>query len=118
MVRMESGESGLDVASQGSQQVTQPPLPPAATAAAATVGPQEPASYQDSGYAWVVLLAAFCLHVISLGNVYSFGVFVDTAIYNYNASAAQIESIGSVQETSFFLAGEIIVREIWQWETY
>jgi MFS family permease len=50
----------------------------------------------DGGYGWVVVIAVFFVHVLVLGNIYSFGIFYPVYLDYFNASEASIAWIGSI----------------------
>ncbi len=56
----------------------------------------------DGGYGWMVVLAAFFIHVIVDGIAFSFGIFYGPFLEYYKVSEAKTALVGSLM-TGFYL---------------
>jgi len=50
----------------------------------------------DGGYGWVVVVASFVVHMLVLGNIYSFGVLFPVYIDVFDASQGSVAWVGSI----------------------
>lgn len=50
----------------------------------------------DGGYGWVIVMASFAVHLIIMGNVFSFGVFYPRYIEYFQTDQGDIAWVGSL----------------------
>ena len=50
----------------------------------------------DGGYGWIIVAAAFFVHIFVLGNIYSFGVFFHEYVREFKSNQATLSWIGSL----------------------
>ncbi len=68
-----------------------------ATVVEATAPVQAP----DGGWGWMVTCSCFFMHVIVLGSVYSFGVFLPVYVVEFNQGRGAVSWVGSVGAAGF-----------------
>ena len=50
----------------------------------------------DSCFSWTVVLGSFLMHFVALGNMYSFGVYVEPLQEAFDRGQAEVAFVGSV----------------------
>jgi MFS family permease len=58
--------------------------------------PKDSLSPPDGGYGWVVVAASFVVHMLVLGNIYSFGVLFPVYIDVFDAPQGSVAWVGSI----------------------
>jgi MFS family permease len=75
---------------------------PSALTATIYDGPSTaPAEAPDGGWGWVVTCSCFFMHLIVLGSIYSFGVFLPVYIIEFKQGRGEVSWVGSVGAAGF-----------------
>eukprot|EP01039_Chlorochromonas_danica_P004182 gene4182-4595_t len=70
--------------------------PSSSSSSSPTPTPPVSPSPPDGGYGWVVVIAAFFVHIFVLGNIYSFGVLYAEYIDAFDSNKAVMAWVGSI----------------------
>jgi MFS family permease len=86
------------LSSAGSSSHNSPVEP---TTAAVSDSPTAPVEAPDGGWGWVVTCSCFVMHLIVLGSIYSFGVFLPVYMVEFKQGRGEVSWVGSVGAAGF-----------------
>jgi MFS family permease len=86
--------SNISAASCGSASDSNAVAKPVTAAAA-------PLPVPDGGWGWMVTCSCFFMHLIALGSIYSFGVFLPVYVVEFNQGRGAVSWVGSVGAAGF-----------------
>lgn len=76
-------------------------LKSSATAVGPDAATAAPVGAPDGGWGWVVTCGCFFMHLVVLGSIYSFGVFLPVYVVEFNQGRGAVSWVGSVGAAGF-----------------
>lgn len=76
-------------------------LKSSATAVGPDAAAAAPVAVPDGGWGWIVTCSCFFMHLVVLGSIYSFGVFLPVYVVEFNQGRGAVSWVGSVGAAGF-----------------